>query len=44
MKVALSTVVWPHNLFGRAYLFTILPFHRFGARTILANALSAGRI
>jgi hypothetical protein len=43
-RIALSTVVQPHNAFGRAYLRVILPFHRFGVRTILANAVAAGRI
>jgi hypothetical protein len=43
-RVALSTVVRPHNAFGRAYLCVILPFHRLGIRTILANAVVAGRI
>lgn len=42
--VVLSTVVSPHNAFGRAYLFIILPFHRLGVRTLLSNALAAGRI
>jgi hypothetical protein len=43
-RVVLSTVVSPHNFFGRTYLFIILPFHRFGVRTILSNAVTAGRI
>jgi len=43
-KVVLSTVVSPHNLFGKTYLFAILPFHRLGVRTILANAVEAGRL
>lgn len=43
-RVALSTVVRPHNVFGRAYLFTILPFHRFGVRRLLSDAVSAGRL
>jgi hypothetical protein len=43
-RVVLSTVVSPHNLFGRAYLFAILPFHRFGVRTLLSNAVAAGRV
>jgi hypothetical protein len=43
-RIVLSTVVSPHNLFGRVYLFAILPFHRFGVRTILSNAVAAARI
>jgi hypothetical protein len=43
-KVVLSTVVQPHNHFGRAYLRIILPFHRFGVRTLLSNAVAARRL
>jgi hypothetical protein len=43
-KVVLSTVVSPHNFFGKAYLFLILPFHKAGVKTILSNAVAAGRI
>ncbi len=43
-RVTLSTVVSPHNLFGKAYLAAILPFHRYGVRLLLANAFEAGRI
>ena len=43
-RIALSTVVSPHNFFGKAYLFVILPFHRLGVRTILSNAVAAGRV
>ena len=43
-RVVLSTSVTPHNIFGKAYLFVILPFHRLGVRTILSNAVRAGRV
>ena len=43
-KIVLSTAVTPHNFFGRAYLFVILPFHRLGVRTIMANAVAAQRL
>lgn len=43
-RVVLSTVVSPHNFFGKAYLRVILPFHRFGVRMLLSNAVSSGRI
>ena len=43
-RVTLTTVVSPHNLLGKAYLAAILPFHRLGIRTMLANAVAAGRI
>lgn len=37
-RVALSTCVMTHNAFGRAYLTTILPFHRFGVMKLLTDA------
>jgi hypothetical protein len=43
-RVTLSTTVSPHNFFGRAYLFVIRPFHRFGVRMLLSNAVKAGRL
>lgn len=43
-KVVLTTIVSPHNLFGRVYLFLILPFHKFGVKTLMRNAVAAGRI
>jgi hypothetical protein len=43
-KVVLTTVVRTHNLFGKAYLFLILPFHRWGVKAILSNAVAAHRI
>ena len=44
LRIVLSTAVMTHNAFGRAYLATILPFHRFGVAKLLGNASSAGRI
>jgi hypothetical protein len=43
-RIVLSTAVMTHNAFGRAYLATILPFHRFGVAKLLGDASSAGRI
>ena len=43
-RVALTTVVSPHNLLGKSYLFAILPLHRLGVRMLLSNALEAGRL
>jgi hypothetical protein len=43
-RVVLTTVVSPHNRFGKAYLRIILPFHRFGVRMLLLNAVKAGRL
>lgn len=35
--VAVSTLVQTHNIMGRAYLISILPFHKLIARTLTAN-------
>ncbi len=43
-KVTISTVVELNNGLGRAYLFLIKPFHKLIVRSILQNALDAGRI
>ena len=43
-RIVLSTAVMTHNTFGRAYLATILPFHRFGVAKLLGDASAAGRI
>jgi len=37
-RIVLSTAVMTHNTFGRAYLATILPFHRFGVAELLGDA------
>src|SRR5215470_3529935 len=44
LRIVLSTAVMTHNAFGRAYLATILPFHRFGVARLLGDASIAGRI
>jgi len=43
-SVVVSTVCTVHNLAGRLYLFFVVPFHRFGVRKLLANALAARRL
>lgn len=42
--VVVSTVCSVHNLFGRIYLFLIVPFHRAGVQTLLSRAVQAGRL
>jgi hypothetical protein len=39
-----STVCSVHNLAGKIYLFFIVPFHRTGVRSLLANAVVAKRL
>jgi hypothetical protein len=33
-----------HNRFGRYYLSSITPFHKFGLRKLMASALAAQRL
>lgn len=42
--VVVSTICITHNAFGKAYLFCIIPFHRWGVKYIMTNALRAGRL
>jgi hypothetical protein len=42
--VVVSTVCHVRNAFGRAYLAAVIPFHKFGLRTLLARAVAAGRL
>jgi hypothetical protein len=44
MSVVVSTVCTVHNLFGKCYLFFIVPFHRHGVRKLMANAMAAHRL
>jgi len=43
-KVVVSTICTVHNLFGKIYLFFIVRFHRYGVKTLLRNAVAAGRL
>jgi hypothetical protein len=44
MSVVVSTVCTVHNLFGKCYLFFIVPLHRYGVRKLMANAMAAHRL
>jgi hypothetical protein len=44
MSVVVSTLCTVHNLFGKCYLFCIVPFHRHGVRKLIANAMAAQRL
>ena len=44
MSVVVSTICTVHNLFGKIYLFVIVPFHRNGVRALMRNALAAKRL
>jgi hypothetical protein len=43
-SVVVSTLCMVHNRFGRYYLSSIIPFHKFGLRRLMANALAARRL
>ena len=43
-SVVVSTICTVHNLFGKIYLFAIVPFHRNGVRSLMRNAVLAKRL
>jgi hypothetical protein len=43
-SVVVSTICNVHNLFGKVYLFFIVPFHKWGVRKIIENAVLNGRL
>lgn len=43
-RLHVSTVVQTKNTLGRVYMFVIKPFHKLIARTMISNALKAGRL
>jgi hypothetical protein len=43
-NVVVSTVCTVHNLSGKLYLLFVVPFHRYGVRKLMANALAARRL
>lgn len=42
--VVFSTICNVHNGFGKVYMLCIAPFHRWGMRKLIANAIAAGRM
>jgi hypothetical protein len=43
-NVVISTFCTAHNVFGRVYLFFVVPFHRWGVRWLISRAILAERI
>lgn len=43
-SVVVSTICNAHNVFGKAYLFFIIPFHKWGVRKIMKNAVLNKRL
>jgi hypothetical protein len=44
LSVVVSTLCIVHNAFGRLYLATVIPFHKFGLRNLMARAVDAQRL
>jgi hypothetical protein len=43
-SVVVSTLCMVHNKFGQYYLSSIIPFHKFGLRRLMASALTQQRL
>jgi hypothetical protein len=43
-SVVVSTLCLVHNKFGQYYLSSVIPFHKFGLRGLMASALAAQRL
>jgi hypothetical protein len=43
-SVVVSTLCFVRNRFGQHYLTAVVPFHKFGLRRLLANALAEKRL
>jgi hypothetical protein len=43
-SVVVSTLCTVHNAFGKLYLFFVIPFHKWGVRRLISNAIIAGRL
>ena len=43
-SVVVSTLCLVHNKFGHYYLSSVIPFHKFGLRRLMARALAAQRL
>ena len=43
-SVVVTTICTVHNRSGKLYLFFVVPFHKYGVRKLMANALAARRL
>ena len=43
-SVVVSTICMVHNAFGRYYLSSVIPFHKFGVRRLMTDAAAALRL
>ncbi len=44
VSCVVSTLCTVHNVYGKVYLFFIVPFHKWGVQWLISNAISAGRL
>src|SRR4030088_818907 len=44
VSVVVSTICTVHNVFGKIYLFCIVPFHRNAVRSLMSNVVVAERL
>jgi hypothetical protein len=44
VSVVVSTICTVNNTFGKVYLFFIVPFHKWGVKRLISNAIVAGRL
>jgi hypothetical protein len=42
--VTVSTICMVHNVYGKIYLFFIIPFHKWGVRRLMRQAVAGGRL
>jgi hypothetical protein len=43
-SVTVSTICMVHNVYGKIYLYFIIPFHKWGVRRLMRQAIIAGRL
>jgi hypothetical protein len=43
-SVTVSTICIVHNVYGKIYLFFIVPFHKWGVRRLMRQAIAMGRL
>ena len=43
-SAVISTVCTTHNVFGKIYLFFVIPFHKWGVQKLILRAHQAGRL
>ena len=43
-STVISTICTVHNVYGKIYLFFIVPFHKWGVKQLIARAIASGRL